>query len=313
MHQHEKQSGTGVLIVRNSASGTSVVRFDPAPVIAERLPGATFHELSDGEDFDGVVAAAMEEDAPEVLGVYGGDGSVSTMVELARRYDRPLLVLPGGTFNHFARAAGLDAVDAAIDAFERGRTVRVGLIEASVDGGDPLTAINAVSLGAYPEFVDEREKWSGRLGKWLGGVVAASRTMRTAQPLTIVRDGQRARVWSVFIGIGRNDPDQVATMQRGELETATLDVRIHHARGSRVRAVAALAFGRKTTAVLRALRLMPSRDDVERMLVASIDLVVRPDAGHPSVFVHDGELEELAAGEFSLRCTAVPDAVAVFA
>lgn len=313
MQTRTPQSGAGVLIVRNAASGTSVVRFDPAPVIAERLPGATFRELSDGEDFATVIADAMKGDDPDVLGIYGGDGSVARMIELAREYDRPLLVLPGGTFNHFARAAGLDDVDAGIDAFERGRTVRVGLIEASVDDGEPVTAINAVSLGTYPEFLDEREGRNARLGKWLGGVVAAWRTMQTAEPLTIVRNGRRARVWSVFIGIGANDPDQVATMQRGELETGILDVRIHHARGSRLRAVVALAFGRKTIAVLRALRLMPSRGDVERMLVPSIDLIVRPDAGHPSVFVHDGELEELTGAEFRLRCTAVPDAVAVFA
>jgi len=283
-------------------------------VFEERLPDAVIHELADGEDLGEVVTSAMQT-APEpaVLGVYGGDGSVSRMAGLARRHERPLLVMPGGTFNHFARSAGLTDVGTAIDALEAGSTVDVSAIEVSADGGAKLLALNAVSVGTYPELIDERDRHEDSLGKWLGGMVAAWHAMRSAEPLTIVRDGRRARVWSVFIGVGRNDPDRVATMQREQLEEAVLDVRIHHARGSRLRAVASLAFGKRTAAVLRALRLMPQSSDVERLVVGEFEMTVRPGPGHPSVFVHDGELEERPGAEFTLRCVAVPRAVTVFA
>src|SRR5690606_28623576 len=137
-----------------------------------------------------------------------------------------------------------------------------------------------------------------RLGKWLGGIVAAWTALRSAEPLTIVREGRRARVWSVFIGVGRSDPNRVATMEREDLDDPTLDVRIHHARGTRMRAVASLAFGKRTAAVLRALKLMPPRSDVERLVVPEFDMTVRVDHGRPSVYVHDGELEEQAEGGF---------------
>jgi undecaprenyl-diphosphatase len=307
-------AGLGLLILRNARSGTAVIRLDPAPVFEARLPGAVVHMLEEGEDLADVVSQAIEgADAPVVLGVYGGDGSVSRIAGLARRFDRPLLALPGSTFNHLARSAGIDDVDAALDAFEAGHTIDVSAIEASADGGEPFLALNAVSIGSYPELIDEREKHRPRLGKWLGGVVAAWQTMRGAEPLIIVRDGRRAKVWSVFIGIGRNDPQRVATMQRAELENAILDVRIHHARGSRLRAVASLAFGRRTAAVLRALRLMPPREDVERLLVTEFEVTVRPAPGHPAVFVHDGELAEPGGEAFTLRCVAVADAVRVYA
>lgn len=308
-------TGRGVLLVRNAQSGSAVIRTDPAAIFAERLPDAVVHELADGDDLADVVRAAMETDAaaPAVVGVYGGDGSVSRMADLARRYSRPLLVMPGGTFNHFARSAGLTDVDTAIDALEAGTTVEVSALEVSADGGSPILALNAVSIGAYPELIDERERHRPRLGKWLGGIVAAWHALSDAQPLVIVREGRRARVWSVFVGVGRNDPQRVATMQREHLEEAVLDVRIHHARGSRVRAVASLAFGRRTAAVLRALRLMPPRSDVERLVVGELELTVRPGPGHPSVFVHDGELEERPGAEFTLRCAAIPSAVTVFA
>ncbi|MFE5407405.1 diacylglycerol/lipid kinase family protein [Microbacterium sp. NPDC056569] len=305
--------GRGVLIVRNARSGTAVIRSDPAATFGERLPAARVHELAEDEDLAEVVAAAMESDAaPDVLGIYGGDGSVSRMAHLARRYHRPLLAMPGGTFNHFVRALGVDSVDAAIDACEAGSTVEVGVAEATADAGDPVTVLNVVSIGAYPELIEERERRTS-LGKWLGGVVATAAALRRAEPLTIVRDGRRARVWSVFVSVGRNDPDRVATMQRQEADAGALDVRIHHARGSKVRAFASLAFGKRSAAVLRAVRLFPRDADIERLLVRELELHVRPEPGHPSVFVHDGELEQRGPGGFTLRCVAVPRAVTVFA
>ncbi|MFB7894058.1 diacylglycerol/lipid kinase family protein [Microbacterium sp. NPDC056044] len=313
MDAETRSDGRGLLIVRNAASGTAVVRADPADTFAERLPKAVVLELADGEDVAGVVAEAMEMDAaPHVLGIYGGDGSVSRMAHLAREHDRPLLAMPGGTFNHFVRALGVDTVDGAIDAYEASSTVEVGVAEATADGDDPVTVLNVVSVGAYPELIEERERRSS-LGKWLGGAVATAVALRHAEPLTIVRDGRRARVWSVFVSVGRNDPDQVATMQRQETDTAVLDVRIHHARGSKVRAFASLAFGKRSAAVLRAVGLFPRDADIERLVVPELELRVRPEPGHPSVFVHDGELEQRDAGGFTLRCVAVPRALTVYA
>jgi len=305
--------GSGVLIVRNERSGSAVIRLDPAPTFAERLPAAQVRELADGEDLAEVVAAATRSPAPpDVLGVYGGDGSVSRMAHLARRHGRPLLAIPGGTFNHFVRALGVDSVDAAIDAFEADATIEVGVAEAAADDDEPVTVLNLVSVGAYPELIEERERRRS-LGKWLGGVVATAVALRRAEPLTIVRDGRRARVWSVFVSVGRNDPDRVATMQRQEVDAGVLDVRIHHARGSKVRAFASLAFGKRSAAVLRAVRLFPRDTDIERLVVRELELQVRPAPGHPSLFVHDGELEERAPGGFTMRCVAVPAALTVYA
>jgi undecaprenyl-diphosphatase len=309
----DRARGRGVLIVRNTASGTAVIRSDPAATFAERLPEAVVHELADGEDLADVVAGAMATAAaPDVLGIYGGDGSVSRMAGLARRHDRPMLAMPGGTFNHFVRALGITDVDVAIDALQAGSTVSVGVVEAIADDDAPVTVLNVVSVGAYPELIEERQRRSS-LGKWLGGVAATSTALRRTEPLTIVLDGRRARVWSVFVSVGRNDPERVATMQRQEADAAVLDVRVHHARGSRVRALAALSFGKRTAAVLRAVRLFPRDADVERLVVEELDLRVTPSPGHPAVFVHDGELEQRAAAGFRLRCRAVPHAVRVFA
>lgn len=304
--------GTGVLLLHNGSSGAAVVRADPMPEIRRRLPGARVRELGDGESLDDVVAEAFaDEPAPTVLGILGGDGSVSRMAHLARRHDVPLLVLPGGTFNHFARSAGLDEVGLALDAFAAGTVREVAVAEVSVDDGEPITVLNAVSIGAYPQFLAERSRRTA-LGKWLGGALAAWQELHGARPITIVHDGRRARIWSMFVGVGPNDPDRHAMMQRATLDDAVLDIRIHHARGSRLRAMASLAFGRRSIAVLRAVRLMPPASELERLVEPEWEVGVRASAA-PEVFVHDGELEAADEHGFELRLRAVPAALRVFA
>ncbi len=304
--------GDGLLLLANSRSGEAVVRADPLPEVRRRLPRARIRELGDGEDLGEVVEAAMADAAPpRVLGILGGDGSVSRLAHLARRHDVPLLVLPGGTFNHFARAAGLDDVAAGLDAFAAGSLRTVAVAEVSVDDDAPVTVLNAVSLGAYPQFLAERTRRRA-LGKWLGGAAAAWRELHAAHPITVVRDGRRARVWSLFVSVGRNDPERHAMMQRVTLDDAELDIRLHHARGTRVRAMASLAFGRRTIAVLRAVRLMPPSSDLERVVAPEWEARVHPGAA-PPVYVHDGELEEADAAGFTLRVRAVPDALRIYA
>lgn len=303
--------GSEVLVVANSRSGASLGRPDRVPDVQRRMPGATVHRLAEDETLDDVVAAAVTGvTPPRVLAILGGDGSVSRAAHLARRHDLALLVLPNGTFNHFARSAGIDDVDAGLDAYAAGRVRPVAVAEVAVDGGDPITVLNAVSLGAYPEFLAERERRTS-LGKWWGGAVAAWREVHGAHRVDVVRGGRHASVWSVFAGVGRNDPDHLATMQRATLDDPIIDVRVHHARGTRLRAVASLAFGKNTVKVLRALGMMPPASDLERILDDDFEIEVRP-GGAPDIWVHDGELEDVGADGFRMRVRAVPEGLRVY-
>ena len=96
-----------------------------------------------------------------------------------------------------------------------------------------------------------------------------------------------------------------------------LDVRVLHARGPRYRAVASLAFGRRTAAVARALHLMPRSSDIERRLVRELTLAVLPVDGSIPVFVHDGELEtrldEDADGRYEISFRMIPSDLRVYA
>lgn len=280
--------GDGVFIVANPSSGTSVVRADPKRTIADRLPNAELHELTDDETPADVLRTALARpEPPRILGVCGGDGTVAAAAHVAREAGLPLLVIPGGTFNHFARTAGAANADLAIDAVQRGEGVRVDVGELTFEGQPPFTVLNTASVGVYPDFVSERDRLQPRLGKWLGGVVAAARVLARAQPVTVGIGGRRAEVWTLYAGIGRNDAGIAAPLQRRRLDDGVLDIRILHA-GSRARAAASLAFGRRTSAVFRRLRLLPER--VEAFTGTELEVTVFPRASQPPGFAHDGEV-----------------------
>lgn len=92
------------------------------------------------------LARLAVEQGATVLGVAGGDGTVSAVAAVAAGTHRPLVVVPAGTRNHFARDLGLDPDDlvGALDAF-------TDALEASIDLGDVNSRpfLNNVSLGVY--------------------------------------------------------------------------------------------------------------------------------------------------------------------
>ncbi|MCU1545837.1 MAG: hypothetical protein JWP30_937 [Homoserinimonas sp.] len=281
--------GEGAFIVVNPSAGSA--RSDPVEVISRRLPRARVHVLADGEDMVTVIRDAVASGGrPTVLGVCGGDGTVASVAHQARKNDVPLLVLPGGTFNHFAGTLRIASIEEAIDSLQAGTGVRVDIGEGIIDDGEAMTVINAASVGVYPEFVAERDKYQARLGKWLAGIVAAVRVLRTAAPVEVTINGERTRVWSLFVGVNRNYLATVAPMQRRRLDDGLLDVRMVHA-SSRPRAGWALVFGRRTSVILRKLHV-PGSDQVDQQVTDAVRLTVH--AGSAGV-ARDGEAEERSA------------------
>lgn len=117
---------------------------------AERL-GARV-SVVDGDWGAAALARLAVEDGAQVLGVAGGDGTVSAVAAVAAETGRPLVVIPAGTRNHFARDLGLDTRDPgrALTALVDGEPVRVDLGSVA-----SRAFVNNVSFGVYAEALLE--------------------------------------------------------------------------------------------------------------------------------------------------------------
>jgi diacylglycerol kinase family enzyme len=134
---------------------------------AAQARGIEVHVLQEGDD---PAELARRADA-EVLGAAGGDGSVATVAAVAVERGLPLVVVPYGTRNHFARDLGLDRDDplAALAGFE-GEERRVDVGRAG-----ERRFLNNISFGAYASLVHRREHHrrrrealAGLRALWLG-------------------------------------------------------------------------------------------------------------------------------------------------
>lgn len=210
-----RPSGKGVHVVTNPDAGPGTSG-SPADVLVARLPDV---ELVEDDDLGAALARARK--GAQVLGAAGGDGSVNAAAEVALADGVPLLVVPAGTLNHFARDIGLQSSDDAVDALQAGTVaeVDVGLVAGEV-------FLNTASVGAYVDLVHLREKLEERIGKWPAFVVALARVLRSCPPVEVELDGIPRRAWMVFFGNCRYHPSGFAPGWRGRLDDRLVDLRV---------------------------------------------------------------------------------------
>jgi undecaprenyl-diphosphatase len=251
--------GAGLTVVVNPSSGPALSR-NPSDELREGLPAARIIELDGEQDPVEVMREAAKE--ATALGVAGGDGTVNAAAGVALEHGLPLLVVPAGTLNHFARDAGLDTVADAIDAVRSGSLIEVDVAEID---GEPF--LNTASFGAYVDLVDAREQLEDRIGKWPAVVVALMRVLRRSDPVTVEVGGQRKEIWIAFIGNCRYHPEGFAPSWRNQLDDGALDVRVVEAGHpfARVRLVLAVLTG--TLARSRVYKTWTT----DRLVVRSLD------------------------------------------
>lgn len=235
--------GSGVTLVLNprSAEGTvpTLTTTDTTTRVARTLPRARIVPMTADDD----IATIMDKAAREcsVLAVAGGDGTVNAGAKAALDHDRPLLVLPAGTLNNFARTLGLDSVETGLRAYADAHVARVDVGE--VDG---KVFLNTASFGSYPRMVERRDRWADRIGKWPAFAWALWRDLREVSPTPALVDGRATRVWWAFVGNCRYRTHARVPGLREDLADGRLDVRVLAAREPfpRLRALVDVLLGR---------------------------------------------------------------------
>ncbi|MDR7082003.1 undecaprenyl-diphosphatase [Arthrobacter ginsengisoli] len=227
----ELPDGTGLGIVVNTLGGSYAEQ--TAAALQKVFPKAYIREVARHEDLAEKIGRLASRPGIVALGVWGGDGTVGTAAAAAVEHDLPLLVLPGGTLNHFARDAGTPHLTAALEAATRGEAARADLGLVEVQRGLPdspellrLTMLNTASVGLYPNLVRRRELLQPALGKPVAGVVAMLRTFAAGTPTTLIVDGVRHKLWILYIGRGRYYPRDHAPLLRPVLDDGVFDLRM---------------------------------------------------------------------------------------
>ncbi|MDR6688064.1 undecaprenyl-diphosphatase [Arthrobacter sp. 1088] len=223
--------GEGLSIAVNVLGGS----YSPetGELLQEVFPKAHIHEIAEGEDVAAEIEAAAARPGTVALGVWGGDGTVGTAAAIAVEHSLPLLVLPGGTLNHFARDLGTNSIDAAIKAVTEGQAALVDFGHVAVHRGLPdnpesseIAMLNTASVGVYPNLVRRRERLQPAMGKPLASLVASLRTFGVNSPTTLTVNGVKHKLWILYLGRGRYYPSDHAPLRRPVLDDGVFDLRM---------------------------------------------------------------------------------------
>ncbi|MQA08787.1 MAG: phosphatase PAP2 family protein [Pseudonocardiaceae bacterium] len=221
--------GEGLLLFANPGSGDPDV--DPVEEASARWPQAIVVEPDPDTPLSEQLDIVRADTGREItaLGVAGGDGTVAAVATLAARRGLPLVLVPAGTLNHFARDVGVESMPEAANASHHGWAVGVDLGSVDVQGSTGDTEarwfVNTASLGGYPTMVRLRAVLEPARGKWLGAAIALARTLRKARPIPVRLNGKRQLIWMLFVGNGSYAPKGFAPTSRPALDTGLLDIR----------------------------------------------------------------------------------------
>jgi diacylglycerol kinase family enzyme len=137
-----------------------------------------------------------------MVGVAGGDGTLSSAAGAIAEAGGVLAPIPLGTRNHFARRLGIDSLYAAARALSLGHVARVPL--GSVNG---RTFINHASAGLYPRLVHHRERirrWTGKpAAQVLAGLYSVLRLQTMTLGLHVNGLSLERTVPGLWVGLGR--------------------------------------------------------------------------------------------------------------
>lgn len=237
-------------------------------------------------------------DGADIVAAFGGDGTQNAVAGALRGTNTVMAVLPGGTFNYFARELGVgQSLEDAIAAIHAGHVEPRNLGEMN-----GRIFLNNASLGVYPQILEARESIYRRLGRsrmaayW--SVIVALNDMRAPMELHVnTAEGRRDYVTPlVFVAHSAYQLESLG------LEGAEMITQGHFA-------VFVLRNLQRRGLMLAALRLAMGRashgDDFDLLVADALTI----DAGHKSKLVAiDGEKARMTA-PFELRV--LPDALRV--
>jgi diacylglycerol kinase family enzyme len=183
------------------------------------------HLIQEGDNLPSLIKNYLREGV-KIVGVAGGDGTVNAVASCLVNTDVPLVVIPFGTLNHFARDIGVPSNPVkALRLFDEAAGTDIRIDVGAVNGEYFL---NNSSIGIYPRLVRVREKKEQRLGKGLAYLWAGWNVLRHPNlwhiRLEINGEKQDLKVGLLFFSNSRIDMTPIKAGQRARLDDQVLDV-----------------------------------------------------------------------------------------
>lgn len=259
------------IVVVNPSAGTDSTGADE---LRRHFPG---HEVveCDPDRVTALVQSALERHV-DFVAVAGGDGTVGCAAQALVGHTVPLVPVPTGTRNHFAKDLGIQSVDDAVTAVEQRR-------RHQIDAGrvNDRVFVNNSSIGLYAKIVVRRGAHERRLPKGVAHLVAFVEQLRRGGRVSVEIEGTRFPAWLVFVGNGPYGEGLIDLTDRESLDANVLDVRVVRADRplGRLRVAAAVVLGRLARSPL-----------VERLRSRSVTIHI---AGEPVEVAVDGEVAHL--------------------
>ncbi|HEY0810137.1 MAG TPA: diacylglycerol kinase family protein [Longimicrobiales bacterium] len=190
-------------IILNPHSGRGAVREAEALRQAFEAVGtrAEIHVV-EGTHVRDVVMGMASAHVP-IIGIAGGDGTISSAATAVAETETALLPIPLGTFNHFAQRYGVPTVEAAVHAWERRSVhpVPVGFM-------NDVAFVNNASCGFYPHVVRQRDRIERFLPRkaamWLAGGIVLAKLPLMRLELHANGHDRELKTPALWVGIGEN-------------------------------------------------------------------------------------------------------------
>jgi diacylglycerol kinase family enzyme len=227
------------------------------------------------------VRAAVAEGATRVAAV-GGDGTVSAAAAAITRTDVELVIIPAGTFNHFARDHGIPTDIGAACAVALSDSVT----RADVAWVNGRMFLNTSSVGVYANFVRVRDRLEPRYGYWLSSTLAMVRTFARVRPFRVrfETEGLEREYETPLVFIGVGDRELKLPKLGGRIRGGRSGLHVMIVRGRTRARLVALAF----EAAARGTRAMSRTPHLDSYLVTHCTIEQK----HSTVAV-DGEVVNL--------------------
>ncbi|WEF25666.1 diacylglycerol kinase family protein [Paracoccus sp. S3-43] len=197
-------SACRLCVIHNRGSGKQDDRAEAIrAALQDKVAEFALRETDRGDRLTGLARQAMDEGFDIVVAA-GGDGTQSAVAGALAGTNAMMGVLPGGTFNYFARDLGVgETIEEGLKTLQdaRPRPVDVGQIQ-------DLVFLNNVSLGAYPHILKTREGIYKRWGRsrvaayW--SVLVAMRRLRHPMHLVATVDGAERHFTTALVFVARS-------------------------------------------------------------------------------------------------------------